>query len=113
MFDYRTLVVREDKSADAIVIAKTQKKMSDLDFFTAVRRSITKWVKETEEGKRAFAYSSEDFNIGDLSSYTCSEELQSRLKTEGINKLDITINFVNEANVIWVYDTHLVDIEEE
>lgn len=43
------------------VVLKTQR-----DILTVIRSAITAWVKTTKEGKKAWEYSSDDMNIGDI-----------------------------------------------
>ncbi len=52
-------------------------------------RALEQWVRNTEEGRKAWLESSEDFNIGDLAGYlnSCGKavpSLQKYLEHEGI-----------------------------
>ena len=52
-------------------------------------QAIQQWIRDTEEGRKAWAESSEDFNIGDLAGYLdgCGRavpSLQHYLELEGI-----------------------------
>lgn len=107
-FPYRTVVIRGDNSAIAIVEAKVLcPLLFDFSFLRAVSRAVTQWVKETEEGKVAYCDSSEDFNVGDLSLYLDDPDLINFLRKEGIYNLKIHTEDVREGNQYWTYDTLL------
>lgn len=111
---YNTIVFREGKDSVAIIDARVTN--SDLlghrKFLAALKRAITKWVKSTEEGKKAFEYSCEDFNVGDLSSYTDSPYLTYYLHEEGIHELEISAYASDSGNMNWNYDTPLCNADE-
>jgi len=55
-------------------------------------RAIDQWIRNTDEGREAWAESSEDFNVGDLAGYLdgCGKavpSLQHHLKGEGIARI--------------------------
>jgi len=55
-------------------------------------RAIDQWIRNTDEGREAWAESSEDFNVGDLAGYLdgCGKAVQSLqhyLKGEGIARI--------------------------
>jgi hypothetical protein len=55
-------------------------------------QAIQQWIRDTEEGRKAWAESSEDFNIGDLAGYLdgCGRavpSLQHYLELEGIVRI--------------------------
>jgi hypothetical protein len=55
-------------------------------------RAVGQWIRDTEEGRKAWAESSEDFNIGDLAGYLdgCGRavpSLQHCLELEGIVRI--------------------------
>ena len=55
-------------------------------------QAIEQWIRDTEEGRKAWAESSEDFNIGDLAGYLdgCGRaipSLQHYLELEGIVRI--------------------------
>ena len=55
-------------------------------------RAIEQWIGNTEEGRKAWAESSEDFNIGDLAGYLNGRgkavpSLQRYLDQEGIARI--------------------------
>lgn len=77
------------------------------------RTATAKWMKNSESGGRALAYSGEAFNIGDFASYTDDEQLKECLSEEG---LTVEIMLMNEPDSVLHYDTPLVreeDIEED
>ena len=55
-------------------------------------RAIEQWIRNTDEGRKAWAESSEDFNVGDLAGYLdgCGKavpSLQHYLELEGIARI--------------------------
>ncbi|MEI8042075.1 MAG: hypothetical protein WCL11_11750 [Verrucomicrobiota bacterium] len=55
-------------------------------------QAIQQWIRDTEEGRKAWAESSEDFNIGDLAGYLegrgrAIPSLQHYLELEGIVRI--------------------------
>lgn len=55
-------------------------------------RAIDQWIRNTDEGREAWAESSEDFNVGDLAGYLdgcgkAAPSLQHYLKGEGIARI--------------------------
>jgi hypothetical protein len=109
---YTTIVVREDHSSIAIVTADTLKLMNDVEFFAALRRAITNWFNDTEEGEKALVGSGDDFNVGDLSDYLKDFGLVHYFAMEGIMNFDISITHMSEGNNVWRYDTHLFNVED-
>jgi hypothetical protein len=79
----------------------------DADLIKCLRNGITDWAKESEAGKRCYAYSGDDMNIGDLASMD-TEEIVAYCK--GINS--ISIEQIEVSNH-WTYDTRLCDTIEE
>lgn len=73
------------------------------------RAAVTKWIKETDEGARAWEYSAEDFNIGDYANYESDEALNQYLAEQG---LSVSINIVNDENNTLAYDTVLANGDE-
>lgn len=74
--------------------------------FMILSDAVTRWVKETDEGKEMWGYSSRDANIGDLATM-CPE---GALEPYGIKGLALHLFSGDEfAN----YDAHLVDWDDE
>jgi hypothetical protein len=61
----------EDGKLSTIALVKftLTKKMTKDQILKALTTLLTQWVKDTDEGKKAWEYSGGDFNIGDLASY--------------------------------------------
>lgn len=96
----------------ALVTAKvtSEELMSGPKFLGALKKALTAWVNETEDGAAAWDNSSWDFNLGDLSmEQPFSQVLKTRLEAHGIYELDIEVMSSNRAEYNWVYDTVLVD----
>ena len=73
-------------------------------------RAVTTWMKTTEEGRKAWEYASDDFNIADLVSYLDDEKLLQCLANEGV--MDLRID-EPEFSTSWrSYDAILVDSGE-
>lgn len=83
----------------------------DVNFLRRLRRAITSWIKETEDGKAAWKLSSEDFNLGDLANeYHAESSIIPYLAAEGIDELSIESLGGGCRN--WIHDTVLVNEHE-
>lgn len=81
------------------------------NFFQALRRAITNWVNDTDEGKREWENSSRDFNVGDLSSLLpLPSSLKKYLRKEGIHSISINIHSSGHAS--WCFDDVLFSESE-
>jgi hypothetical protein len=86
------------------------RKLSQKALLNAFIRLITKWVKETVEGRKALDYTNGDFNVGDyaLHEATIHDYLpHAALKREGI--VDIEILYNGETDGAELYDKVLID----
>lgn len=93
----------------AIVKVEVKDSLSADDAVEILKAIVTKWVKETEDGKDCWDNSNGDLNIGDLSLYESdfSEWAKPHLKKAGITDFEIPINVsVNESRL---FDELLVD----
>jgi hypothetical protein len=95
-------------------------------FLKALKSALTAWVRETDEGRRAWKNSSEDFNVGDLSTfmvwrtntkkgepwYEMPRTLTPYLKDVGILQLQVETYCDTDVAANWDYDTVLVNAEE-
>lgn len=113
MNTHKHVFIRQDgQDVDAVAILLIQDNDGNRGAaagLQAVERAITRWVKETPEGREAYEESSEDYNIGDFVDDYQSESLAAYLIKEGIAGLDLTTLCPDETNT---YDHHLVDDEE-
>jgi hypothetical protein len=80
--------------------------------FKAIQKGVTQWVKETEEGKKLWKYSSNDMNIGDLAGNEITPELRKYLLAAGIEHLDIEIVQSNDEECSYHYDSIIVNEDE-
>lgn len=112
-FDNHLSFIRIDRDridAAAGVTFKTDGRMDIDKAEMLIRRAVTQWVKETDEGQRVFNYAGEDLNIGDLASHA-TDTLQPFLAAEGI--FDFTITDLVKPGDYLPYDRVLVDCVEE
>ena len=70
---------------------------------------MTEWRDTTEAGAEAWADSSEDFNVGDLTGYVEDRALRRLLRARGILRLTIEIFHSDDRDDEWHYDTILMD----
>lgn len=76
----------------------------------AIRRGVTNWVNECEQGKEAWAQSHRDLNMGDLVGYFRDPNLRLKLKIEGIAAIR-HVTSLSVTNGVPL-DTILVDQEK-
>lgn len=81
----------------------------------ALRAGITKWMKETKDGKKAYEYTGGDFNIGDLMATYADdngfdESLEPYMKAGGIHgiKTIFELTVLNRVS----YDKVLCNADE-
>lgn len=81
----------------------------------ALKRAVTAWVSETEDGKRCWESSSKDLNIGDLlnaaETSAGPNTLQEFLEAQGITKMHMRGLALNGGQQE-PYDEQLVDRDE-
>ena len=80
------------------------------DTLVIVQKVITDWINNTKQGKDAWIYSCDDFNIGDLASHTTNDYLIAAFKKEGISDFTIKDEYPKSNTDIWHFDTILIDI---
>lgn len=93
----------------AIVTWKSDKIVDGEDLLDIVRDVLKEWL-ETDEGKKAYADSMQDFNVGDLSHHL--ESLADMLKDLAVYDLKI-VTYDMSDRVVWRYDDHLMPNPEE
>ena len=102
-------------SIDALrVVEFTAHAETKEDALNRLERAVTKWIRETNEGKAAWRESSEDLNIGDLAAYFDARgnvvaSLKPFLKQEGI--LNVRDVFVLTNTAQESYDRVLANSE--
>jgi len=79
-------------------------------------KAIGQWIQNTDEGRRAWAGSREDFNIGDLAGYLnrtgkATSALQRCLEKEGIARVKDLFVLTNAEQES--YDLILANVEEK
>lgn len=70
---------------------------------------LTQWVINTENGKKAWEYSSGDFNVGDL--YSFEDEIRGAMSKElmAVGIHDFEIVWGGDSKEVMNFDTVLVD----
>lgn len=110
----RAVVLRtsQDESTLAIVTVRKTDTVNHPDqLLNLFRTAVTQWVRETEEGAKAYEDSSEDFNIGDLAQEMPNPQLQYFFNGQGLFDIKIEIIANSDYQDDWTYDTHLVEEE--
>lgn len=85
------------------------------DALRRLSRAVGRWIENTDEGRRAWASSREDFNVGDLAEFLSDSgkaisSLQSFLEKEGIARVKDLFVLTNAEHES--YDRILADLEE-
>jgi hypothetical protein len=96
IFQHNTIVLRNSDDeitfADFSCRVKGNQKPTDEEVRNRISDAVEAWRKGTDAGDRAWTYTSEDFNIGDLTSYLDDEDLLDELKDRGIYRINIDIH---------------------
>jgi len=108
-------VRNEDGKTTTIAILKvvTDHLMTPEAIMGALKRLLTKWVNETDDGKDVWKQTGGDLNIGDFAQYETTFSTwipHSTLKTHGIIDLEIVANV--DSTEALPYDRILVDPEQ-
>lgn len=99
----------------AIVTAETEKG-EKREFFNALKKAVTSWVRDSVRGREQWDETMGDLNIGDLGMLGPDDydDLSSFLNLEGITNFDVNILSAPTDGFEWNYDTLLAgDFEEE
>lgn len=75
-----------------------------------VVKSVSRWFTTTDEGRGAWESTSENFNVGDLSTELGDGALTECLMLHGIASLDIE-TYSNNTKTSWEFDDVLVSVE--
>lgn len=106
-----TVVCRQEAGGiDPIVIVSAEKTQTVDTVDTLYERvvwAVTTWMKTTDEGRKAWEYACDDFNVGDLTSYLSDSDLLRCLENEGVK--DLRIEEADLSESWWGYDAALVD----
>lgn len=107
MVEHSIVVSRDSEPGTAVIFKCSAVAGSVVDHvLPAVKQAVTKWIKQTDTGGRAWVEASEDFNIGDLAMYLMS--LQPFFAEHGMYNASIeSVDCVP----CWNYDTLLADRE--
>ncbi len=105
----RLLVVRPEArdTIAALITFKSVGAMNKGQAVAVIRNAVTRWMVQTFEGIKAWAESSEDFNIGDLSSHLGDRRLISLLEAFGVHQLTVEQLDLSSDEGHWNYDTVL------
>lgn len=102
-----------------IAAAKREPVLDAKSLLAQIRKGVTAWMNETEEGKKAYDDSCADFNAGDLAQWIEtgkryeddrqtvyeSDSLAAYLERAGV--IDLEVVGVPDDNADWTYDTLL------
>src|SRR3990167_3681955 len=93
-----------DEVTIALVKAEIRPDVSNETLLTLIQHAVTSWVQTTNEGRRAWEESDEDFNIGDLVSYYKNPELRSLMLGTGlwITNIETLVDLTSLGN--WDFD---------
>jgi hypothetical protein len=80
------------------------KSPTDLEF--RIKTAVNDWLKNTPEGRAAYAESSQDFNAGDLLQHVDERSLVGRLTEQGVTEFTLStpVQFVG-----WYHDEQLYE----
>lgn len=88
---------------DALAICSFVTEDNTTSAMEQLQKAVTSWINEMGEGRRAYAQSSEDFNVGDLA----LEQKPYLLEPWGV--YDLRVRIVDPTNVR-KFDEHLCTI---
>jgi hypothetical protein len=107
----RLIISREnDMFPDSLVLITAEVNKEAItnhdELLMELNAGVTKWVKQTKEGREAWDDSVLDFNIGDLMGYDLAPILKNcpNILRLYIERIDVAEN--------WMFDTILVDSQE-
>lgn len=86
--------------------------VSEDDVLERLKAGVTSWMKDTEEGRKEWVYSGEDFNVGDLMGHldmaaNTDSALANRLRDAGILSVEVLFQLGDTSEVS--YDRVLVN----
>jgi hypothetical protein len=111
----RALVLRSSREETTFAVVscrRTEEVRRAGQLLALFSAAVTDWVKETDAGKAAYANSSEDYNVGDLSTDIDDDTLQPFLERHGLFDIEIETFSETDFQNDWTYDTHLVADED-
>ena len=107
------IIILPRREENLIAIVRCDCRGSINEVMNKIVTAVTNWVKDTVEGAEAWTFSSEDFNIADLSSELCHPEsrkvIAPFLTEQGVYNLEIDIFGDSDAPANYNYDTVLVE----
>lgn len=108
LIQHSFVVAREgEPDTVAIVSFKALTRMNAEQARTKLAEAVTRWIIRTVEGKDAWAYSSQDFNIGDLAGCVEDPILMIEISAAGLEEFCVCT--MDGGAMGWNYDTVLVD----
>lgn len=87
------------KGATTVAMLTVWSALGEDEIVPAIKRALTQWVISTEDGKKAWSATCEDFNVGDLMSGNClrDDALTALLRGEQVYIADGVIADASEA----------------
>lgn len=100
--------IAKRESADELTVGIMQCELNDQvntreKFLANLKAAIADWISKTEEGRRAWNDSVEDFNFGDLAMH--SEDFKLRMAMNEFGIRDFEMQVISEEQVDFTYDT--------
>lgn len=99
--------IRRDLSVVVIDVHIGKTHGASADALLSLRRAVTKWVRSSWSGARAYEESASDFNVGDLVSHLEDPSLVASLRTYGIDQ--ITVRYLGDFKPYIDFDLPFVD----
>ncbi len=107
------VVILPRESSNLIAVIKFDSRGEEAEGMKMLIKGITAWMRNTTEGADAWYYSSEDFNVGDLTSYLDHDSnIWKYLNEAGVYNLEIETYGTDSYSLDYNYDTVLADSDE-
>lgn len=99
------------KGATTVAMLTAWSPLSQEEIVPAIKRALTKWVSQTESGKKAWRATCEDFNVGDLlgGSWLGDAHMKAMLHAE---QVFIEDGVIADADQACNFDKVLVDADD-
>lgn len=83
----------------------------EVPFLKRLKAALTDWIRNTDSGREAWAWSFQNFTVGDIAFWDDRPELLAALSQQGI--YDLMVEFLTvETPPDWQHDTIIVDTNQ-